>query len=225
MMATNLIPYNNKTTIDLLRIKLNELNQTIASISFEIDSLFEKFGDQDVDILQELALLEARISDMKETSINKEIDTTIVDTGTSETEVVPVTVKTNVKKLCKKMYLEICRKCHPDKVQDNRLVQMFHQAKRAMLDLNLGMLEAILLSVDESLFNPIEDKDTLAFLQLEVRKYEQELATIKESEEYQILEISQNQGFYEALTVRSRSLRVTRANLREELFNLGGNYD
>lgn len=222
MMATNLILHNSQNSIDLLRQRIKELRLSISNTAFEIEHLFEKFGDRDNEILQEIAMLDARLSDLKETFAQREVDTTIVDSDVEEVESIPVQVKTDVRKLCKKLYLKICKKCHPDKVKDNKLIQMFYQAKNAMTDLNLGILEAILLSVDESLFNPIEDKDTLAFLQLEVRKYEQELTGLQESEEYQIVDIYQREGFDAAFSVRSRSLRVTRANLREEVFNLGG---
>lgn len=223
-VGTSLVVYgqNSYGILYNLRSKINEVDKLLNSIRFDIDQMNERFVGYDVEVAQEIARLEAVLEDLTpETEID---EPTMVVNKVDEVKTAASSVhtKSKLKKTCRKLYLEICKKCHPDKVKESKLVEMFHQAKSAMQDLNHGMLQAILLSIDESLFSPISERDQIAFLELELRKKEQELEELYDSEDYQLYEVYSENSFQQALGIRNRALRITLAQLREEICNLGG---
>lgn len=217
-----MIPYVGSNSISNLEQEVLELRQLHDNLERDLDALELKLHPYDLDLNEEIETLEAILDEQLHQQTEEDVSEKIEPTWTPGDELQsigrmfrpsPEQIK-DLKRECKKLYLRICAKIHPDKAS-NVDVKFFEQAKRAMGDLNLPMLRSIAMCID--LF--ISSSSTLdeSFFLQEKLVLETKISKLKDLEIYEYYEMLQERSFQEVVNIRRRALLITIRDLEEQI--------
>jgi hypothetical protein len=132
----------------------------------------------------------------------------------------------NVRRLCKKLYLKIASRTHPDKTKDEIKRQAFYEAKRYYKELNLTMLEDLWNSIQGGGVSMVARlKSRIAVLEKNLQELNGSRFQLKQSSAGQLYQVSNVKGFGAAAGMWYLRLSSILDDKRQEFEMLKMNYE
>lgn len=228
---TKLVVYETdlQGEIETAENELAELTDHHAHLLELIERADLEFLQYDVELSTEVSQLQAKLEDLQQAEAP--VDDTVLgstvntEVGIAEPRVVVDTDSgIELSHKCKKIYKQICSKCHPDKCQSDKLVYIIMLAKKASKAMNYEKLLELLSSVltyDTVEVEGMTDSDMLIFLKSEVIGMTNLIREILLDDGYILYEIYDNEGIEAAAPIRARALRISKIELIKELYEYG----
>ena len=127
----------------------------------------------------------------------------------------------NNERLCKKIYLKIAKRCHPDKTRVPRFRSLFIQAGTAMAALDVDTLEEIHFKAYGEYYSEKGSRLTLAqkLMNARLRRdlLRRRLEALKLSDDYKMIQTYLAHGYLVASKAYKAALAITKSSLRAQV--------
>lgn len=123
-------------------------------------------------------------------------------------------------RLCKKIYLKIAKRCHPDKTRVPRFRSLFIQAGTAMAALDVDTLEEIHFKAYGEYYSEKGSRLTLAqkLMNARLRRdlLRRRLEALKLSDDYKMIQTYLSHGYFVASKAYKAALAITKSSLKAQ---------
>ena len=151
---------------------------------------------------------------------DEEVFTDYESANTEAIENTPDEDSGSVLKACKRLYLKIAKKCHPDKTKVPRLRDLFVQAHKAMQKYDLDELQRIHDSVFGESGSKASLMDRLIAARIKRDSLRIQWTTIQVTDDYKLYAANLSHGYAVAKRAYKNILALTRSSMKEQISSL-----